>query len=360
MGIEVHRTIAAVADEWDALADEVVAPPFMRPGWFTAWGEAFAASGLTIVTLTRSGRLAAVLPLIERRGAGRSATNFHSPRFDILAADEAAVRDLAQAVFARRPRSMILKLVDPDAASTQRWLGCAVDAGYTTRVETILTSPFIDTTGTWEAYEARIDTKVKADLRRRRRRMADEGQIAIEVCDGSVDLDALLEEGFRVEAAGWKGAAGTAIAAHPATRRFYGQIARWAAERGLLRLCFLRLDGVAIAFEFDLEAGGAHYALKGGYDEAFRRFAPAKVLRMDLIERAFARDVARYEFLGENEPYKREWADQVTSIVVAQAFSPSVSGRIERLANSHGRPLAKRALVAARRLRGHLPSERSG
>ena len=358
MGIEIHREISFVAAEWEALANEVGAAPFMHPGWCRAWSDAFAPKGLTIVALRRGDRLSAVLPLTGRHGAPRSATNFHSPMFDILAADEAAVHELATAVFARHPRSVILKLVDPDAVSTRGWLACAVDAGYTTRVETILNSPFIDTTGPWQAYEDRIDTKVKSDLRRRRRRMADEGEVTIEVHDGSVDLEALLDEGFTVEAAGWKGAAGTAIAAHPTTRRFYGQIARWAAERGLLRLCFLRLDGVAVAFDFDLEAQGVYYALKGGYDEAFRRFSPGKLLRMEIIERTFGRDVVRYEFLGENEPYKLEWADHLRPLVTAQAFSASASGRVERLAYSHGRPFAKRALVGARRVRDLVHKER--
>lgn len=126
MGTEIHRTIASVAAAWDALADEVEAAPFMRPGWFTAWHEAFAGTGLTIVALRRNGHLAAVIPLIERRGAVRSATNDHSPMFDILATGEAAAHDLATAVFERRPRSAILQLVDPDGASVRGWLSGAL------------------------------------------------------------------------------------------------------------------------------------------------------------------------------------------------------------------------------------------
>lgn len=351
MGIEIHQTITPVAAAWDALADEVGAAPFMRPDWFAIWSEAFGVTDVRFVGLTRGGRLAAVVPLVERHGAMRSATNVHSPMFDIVAADEAAAHDLAAGVFASRPRSVILTLVDPDARSTRAWLAGAVDAGYQTRAEPILNSPFIDTTRPWEEYESRLGTKVKSDLRRRRRRLDDQGHVTIEVHDGSVGLEALLHEGFRVEAAGWKGAAGTAIASSPTTRRFHGQIARWAAERGLLRLCFLRLDGVALAFDYDIEADGVYYAVKGGYDEEFRRFSPGKMLRMEAIEGAFARDIVRYEFLGANEPYKLEWADQLRTLVLAQAFRSSVPGRVERLAYSHGRPFAKRALVRVRRFR---------
>src|SRR5207247_10269646 len=68
----------------------------------------------------------------------------------------------------------------------------------------------------------------------------------LEVVDGSERLDELLEEGFRVEASGWKSRAGTAIASRPDTRRFYTDVARWASDRGWLRLAFLRLGGRAL------------------------------------------------------------------------------------------------------------------
>lgn len=348
MGIEIHRAITPVAGAWDALADKVGAAPFMRPGWFAAWREAFTGSDLTIVAVRRRTRLVAIVPLIERRGAIRSPTNDHTPMFDILAADEAAATALATAVFARRPRSVSLQLVDPDATPTRAWLAAAAAAGYATRTELILNSPYIDTTCRWEEYERRIDTKMKSDLRRHRRRMDDAGQVTLDVHDGSVGLEALLKEGFEVEAAGWKSNAGTAIATHPTTLRFYTQIASWAAERGWLRLCFLRLNGRAIAFDCNLEAGGVYHALKGGYDEEFRRFAPGKVLMVEEIERVFERNIARFEFLGEDEPYKLKWASETRPRMLVQAFSPSVLGRVERLAYSHGRPLAKQTLAGVR------------
>jgi hypothetical protein len=101
----------------------------------------------------------------------------------------------------------------------------------------------------------------------------DSGRCDVRGNDGTSGLDALLDEGFRVEGAGWKGQTGTVIIASSTTRRFYTQVARWAAERGWLRLCFLRLDGHPVAFDYNVHAGRVYYGLKGGYDEAFRRFA---------------------------------------------------------------------------------------
>ena len=80
-----------------------------------------------------------------------------------------------------------------------------------------------------------------------------------------------------MEGSGWK--TRTAIASRPDTRRFYRDVARWAAGRGWLRLGFLRLDGRALAFDFCLEHAGTHYLLKTGFDPAFRAYGPGMLMR---------------------------------------------------------------------------------
>ena len=113
----------------------------------------------------------------------------------------------------------------------------------------------------------------------------------IEVLDGAVDLDGAIDTILAIEASGWKGRAGTAVAFKPADEAFYRALARWAAAKGWLRLSFLRLDGQAIAFHYSLQARGVIYALKIGYSEQFAAQAPGKILLVAEIERAFPRAV---------------------------------------------------------------------
>jgi CelD/BcsL family acetyltransferase involved in cellulose biosynthesis len=172
-------------------------------------------------------------------------------------------------------------------------------------------------------------------------------------------LDAALEEGYRLEASGWKGRSGTAIVSRPETRRFYTEIARWAAEHGWLRLAYLRVGSKPIAFQFDLEAGGVIYHLKPGYDESYGRFRPGKILVEHVLRSAFERGLRRYEFLGAADPHKLEWAPAVHERLVFQAFAPTVGGRAELAAFRFGRPAAARGLAAARRARPLLSRLRS-
>ena len=181
--------------------------------------------------------------------------------------------------------------------------------------------------------------------------MEERGDLAVSVSDGSEGLDGLLEEGLRIEAAGWKGERGSAILSTPATADFYRAVARWAAERGWLRLCFLRLDGAAVAFDLALETGGVHYLLKTGYDPALARLSPGNLLRREMLARAFDEGLDSYEFLGTNEPWKLDWTGAARPRVLLQFFSPSLAGRTRWAAFAYGRPMARRLLRRDRRNR---------
>ena len=104
---------------WDCgLATATHATPFQRPGWCTAWHASFGAGRLAPRRLLRDGTLAAVLPLVERPG-GRlaSPTNWHTPQFGLVAADEGARRALLRDVLAERPASLTLGFLDPETAA---------------------------------------------------------------------------------------------------------------------------------------------------------------------------------------------------------------------------------------------------
>jgi CelD/BcsL family acetyltransferase involved in cellulose biosynthesis len=139
---------------------------------------------------------------------------------------------------------------------------------------------------------------------------------------------------------------GTAILSAPAVERFYREVARWAAERGWLRLAFLRLDGRAIAFDMCLEHGGRFYVLKGGFDVDERKAGPGTLLTHHGIERAFALGLASYELLGQADEYKRSWTPLTRERVRFQSFPRGPAGAAEYVAWRYGRPLAKRARSA--------------
>jgi CelD/BcsL family acetyltransferase involved in cellulose biosynthesis len=313
VSVEARDAIAPIAAEWDALARQASASPFLWPGWFEAWLAAFAPGPPLVLTAWRA-RLAGVLIVRRRAGALLSLTNAHTPAFGMVADDPAVARALAHALFA----------------------SAAAGAGHAFVQRTLRCSPYA--------------TLRPGDLRRFERRLRALGRVELQVADGREELDALLAEGFRLESSGWKAARGTAIASSPVTRRFYSDVARWAAA-GILRLAFLRVDGRGVAFHFALQDASAYYLLKCGYAPEAGHCASGRLLARAMLARALAGGLERFELPGADDPWKREWAREHRASVRVRAFRPTLLGKLDRALQTtvlYGRPLAKRTLARVR------------
>ena len=347
--LEILDGVDELAAEWDDLADRVGGEPWLRPGWVEAWWAAFGAGALRIIVLKKDDVLVGVLPLIEDGDVVRSPSNWHTPAFDLLAERDELVH-LAEAMVEKRPRRVWLAFVDPDESGMAACRAAVRAARYLMLERTLERSPYVRVEGEWKAYRETLEGKLLRELRRRRRRLEEAGRFTFEVVDGPQErLSELLDEGFAVEAAGWKSDKNSAILSRPETTAFYRAVAGWAAERGLLKLAFLRLDGRAIAFDFAIEDAGIHYLLKTGFDPAYGKFAPGMILRYEMLARAFSTGLRRYEFLGDDEPWKLQWTRTTRRRTVFQAFAPTARGRVEWAAFAWGRPLVKRLLAVVGR-----------
>jgi CelD/BcsL family acetyltransferase involved in cellulose biosynthesis len=352
MDFDVLDNFERIAPEWDELASRVAAPPFLRPGWFDAWWRAFGHGRLQLLVARKDDRLVAVAPF--RRGWATTAAlaNVHSPRFALLAEDAAAERALVEWLFEPKPLHTSLCYVEAEAPGTVAIERVARSRGRTLFAASIQRSPYLQIDGDWERFERGLSAKFVADLRRRRRAVEREGELSLDVGDGTVRLHELLDEAFRVEPSGWKAQRGTAIVSSPRTRRFYTELAEWAGAAGYLRLAFLRLDGRPLAFEYALEGGGAWYFLKGGVEPDAKRFAPGKLLAHAMIRRAFESGLHSFEFLGADELWKSDWRPDRRDLVLQHSFlrSPVGLGWSSAMAAWRlvGLPLAKRTLGWAR------------
>jgi len=99
------------------------------------------------------------------------------------------------------------------------------------------------------------------------------GQAAVEALDSFLTL----------EAAGWKGKAGTAIACIPEDTAYFRRLAAlFAAEDGLL-VDTLLLDGKTLAMGLLIESAGRRHFLKIAYDETQARHSPGRTLTVAML-----------------------------------------------------------------------------
>jgi len=286
--VEVAEAIAPLADEWDDLARRAGAPPFSRPGWVQAWWSAFGQGSLAVLTLRRDGELAAVLPLARHRRVLRSCSNVHTPVFDCVAArgeDAAAMLEAAVARF----DAILLEQIDAEGRLAEAVRSAAGATGSRLVLFEELVNPYVAAGMSREEYESALGSSKRQQVRRKRRRLSDLGELTYEASESLApgpELEERFEQLLRLEGSGWKASAGTAIGSRPETRRFYAEVATWAAEEKLLRLSFMRLEGRPVVGWLLIGDEARQYSIKTGYDEQFSRFSPGVLLALEEIGHA--------------------------------------------------------------------------
>ena len=196
----------------------------------------------------------------------------------------------------------------------------------------------------FEQVEAALDGKFRQNLRRRRRRLAEQGEVKYVLLDGkdAKALDEGLADFFTIEGSGWKGVGGTAIAQRPELVGFYTQIARDAARRGALALGFLELGGKRIAAHLSIIQAGRHFLLRLGYDESLHEFSPGQQLVSDAIRDACARGLQEFDFLGPCMEWKLDWEAKLRSHTWLTIFRATPRGKLVHEARFTLWPIARK------------------
>lgn len=340
----VSRVGADLERRWDELALASGASPFMRPGWLRAWLDAFRHAALGAVTVQRGDELTGLLPLLPGRYRTlRSPTNHETASFSPIVRDaESAADELVERLLAIGGSLDLSGLPVDEGTPGQRLVHAVERSGAVVLRNTRNTAPYVDVSGELEIFMRGLSKNRRHGMKRLRNRLRDAGELAFEVRDGRENLAELLTEGFKLEAREWKLRAGSAILSHPATTRFYTSAARWAAEQGILRLIFLRLSGRPIAFGYCVEQGDCLYFLKLGMDDEYQKFGPGVLITLSLIEHAFAQpSLTRLDLLGENEPYKADFASGTTEQIRLRVYPDNGLGRVRRTAVVAGADLRR-------------------
>lgn len=336
-GIEA---LAEVEEGWRGLCgasswDE----PFHRPEWIRAHLECFEpAARLHVVVARRGGRLVGILPLVEERARWkglpyrrlRGAAGVHSCRFDLLLAEgeEEEAREAIWRHLASLPDWHAIEVRDvPLGGAMEGVLERARREGFAVGTWESMRSPFVTlpARGGFEALCEDLPAKFRANLRRRRKRLAERGAVRFRRWDRADEH--FLRAFFELEAAGWKGRRGTAIAASEETRRFYSRVAGWAEGEGMFASYSLELEGRAVAAHFGLVHRGRYFLPKAAYDEALGACSPGQLLVEDVLADCAGRGLGEFDFLGPWMQWKADWTDQVRPHRWCFIYRPNPLGR---------------------------------
>jgi CelD/BcsL family acetyltransferase involved in cellulose biosynthesis len=287
---------AAAIARWDALALGASEPnPFFESWYLLPALRRFDASGkVEILRFERGGALAGLIPVarnwhyqrwpLPHLSAWTHANGFIAAPLVAAGAERGFWRAFLAwadahaglALFAHLPH---VPLEGPLAAALQA--ECAAQGR---RIELVHREERAMLRSALEpqAYlERAVRAKKRKELRRQHARLAEQGKLKVERGSDDRCLGTWIDHFLALEASGWKGKAGSALAARVATAGLFRDALRGAGERGRLERLSLTLDGRPIAMLANFVTPPGACAFKTAFDERYARFSPGVLLQLE-------------------------------------------------------------------------------
>jgi hypothetical protein len=309
---------------------------FATPEWFDAWLDAFGEGAGGIWRSGEGGNSGCAIPYVLeqvpvapmlRLKAAISATNDHTPRYDVLGMIPTP-NDLFNQMSLDLGVSVLRFDYLSERSNLLQALGSA-PSGLLFAIDFCEDSPFVNCDLQWEQYWNSLGSMRTLWARRERKLMSGYGA-AFRCLREWGEIEPVLDAIYDVEASGWKGREGTAIKQRPETLRFYNRCLRDWARRGWLRVFLLVVGERIVAFQINVLFDRVLTQLKVGYEESFAKVSPGQVLQLQLLRWAFAQpDVHIYDMLGgggKAEKTKRKWATDAEPLYSLWIFRRNLQG----------------------------------
>ncbi|MCC6949608.1 MAG: GNAT family N-acetyltransferase [Bradyrhizobiaceae bacterium] len=294
--LSLEALYARAAKEWAELARRAIEPNvFLDPGFAMAAARHLEAGDIGAVAVWSGRRLAGLLPgRLEGVRSGRPFPTFavwthafaplSTPLVDRSAPAE-VVRTMLKALrqVPGAPKLALLPLVAESGPVAQLIHGeLARKQRSATRLAPYARAALFPAS---EGGKAELSAKRLAELRRQQRRLAEAGAVGRVTAKSLREIEPALGAYLELEAAGWKGRAGSAAKADAESAAFFREAVLALAAERKAQIDLLRLNGCAIAASITLFSGDRAWGWKTAYDESFARFSPGMQLAFDLSQK---------------------------------------------------------------------------
>ena len=284
------------------------------PAWSLSGAETLLGrESLLAVAIVDGGRLLALAVLSRGMGLFRSYVQVGHKELgeptDFYYVDEASLNALIEALYELQ-LPIALDRIWSHSKSVDQLFSAYRGRGILT-MNDAGSCPYIDLETSNGDSDRLLSRSLHGDLRRSRRKADALGAVTFEV-HVPVSEDeflALYDQAMRVEASGWKGRSGTALAMAEKQRRFFRVYGCRMVESGALRMAFLRIGLKIVAMQYAVQMNDRLWILKIGYDEQYGRCSPGLLLMQLMLRYAAECGLRSYEFLGSPAPWINRWTD---------------------------------------------------
>jgi len=342
--IDSRQDFADLAPVWaDVARESGHTSPFLSHDWFTCCWDFGAPSRRPEVLLVEdaAGPLALV-PLVRWRGA------LHGSPVRFLGMLTAPDTPFADWLITGRPEPVVDVVLEeltrwadwdaldlnalPVESPTVKAIEMCLPGRFGWQRRGILRSPHVTIAGTWETYWAAKSQRFKKTIRSVRNRLAKAGRVSIDEYRQVAPDSGVFAELLDVSGRSWKALQGVAITTMPGMPGFFRVLTDRASRRGWLRVWILRLDGRAVATEYQLEADGRVHALRADFDASLpEEISPGSHLSSEILRTLFGRDgVHEYDMGPGENPYKDRWATGARETMHLRVFARGFYGAMLR------------------------------
>ncbi len=191
------------------------------------------------------------------------------------------------------------------------------------------------------------------ELRRTVRRLGKSGSLSYTTVTEPAEVSAALEDFLALEATGWKGKAGTAVACDATILDFVKSVVTGLSREHKVEIDRLVLDGRPAAIGITLRSGDTAWFWKIAYDEDLARYSPGVSL-ISLVTERLAADTtivcANSCATADHAVINRTWSERLALHDLLIGVRPQAHfSRAVQLERMRGK-----AVTAAKELRGFL------
>lgn len=279
---------------------------FYSPLWLKTWWEEFADGRELVLLGVRDGqRLVGVAPLM-REGerltlAGDTNVCDYMDVVTSEGCEEGALDAVLRAV-SEEPWSELALWGVPEYSPTLTILPrLAVGLGYSAEIEQEDVCPRVELPDTFDAYVEGLDRRDRHELRRKLRRLYRSGDVLFHSCESAPEVESHLDDFLRQHAASRHE---KALFMTERMARFFRRMALTLADRNLVRLYCLEVNGVRVASVLCFDAGDELLLYNSGYDPDYASLAVGLLSKALALEQAIEQGKRRFDFLRGAEPYK--------------------------------------------------------
>jgi CelD/BcsL family acetyltransferase involved in cellulose biosynthesis len=321
-------------DEFDALEkpwnqlSEKTSPNFFSSFDYvqTAWKH-LRGSGdrLYILVLSEGPSIIGIAPFyIERRRRWRipfraikwiGTLEGDRPRLIVMENEEMCWNEIFRFLKSQERRWDILDLVEqPLAGPEGRGWSFLPRSGWYWRKLSDLINYYIPLEGSWEDYLKGLDTNIRHQWNRRKRRLcSNHDGYEVERISDPERIREALSRFVVVEQAGWKGKEGIGVGKDKQTLLFYEDLLVLLAGKGKAFIYFLKSSGETIAGKICFIQQDVVYSRHTTYLPSFAAYSPGILLGAEIIQDLFRGPYRELDLLGSSRfetlpKHKTDWA----------------------------------------------------